>query len=29
MEVTIPGFPKITDDHEIDVRPLRRDELTP
>lgn len=29
MEVTIPGFPKITDDHEIDVRPLRRDELNP
>lgn len=29
MEVTLPGFPKITDDHEIDVRPLRRDELNP
>ncbi len=29
MEVALPGFPKITDDHEIDVRPLRRDEMNP
>lgn len=29
MEVALPGFPKITDDYEIDVRPQRRDELNP
>ena len=29
MDVTIPGSPKITDDFEINVRPLRRDELNP
>ncbi len=29
MDITLPGFPKITDEYEIDVRPLRRDELNP
>lgn len=29
MDITLPGFPKITDEFEIDVRPLRRDELKP
>ena len=29
MDITLPGFPKITDEYEIEVRPLRRDELNP
>ncbi len=29
MDITLPGFPKITDEYEIDIRPLRRDELNP
>ena len=29
MDITLPGFPKITDEYEIDVRPLRRNELNP
>lgn len=29
MDITLPGFPKITDEYEIDLRPLRRDELNP
>lgn len=29
MDITLRGLPKVTDEYEIDVRPLRRDELNP